>query len=168
MKNALKFVVVAGLAVGAVGGMAGTMVASDHLRATLWAIDAVGLVVATTILSTHFFRKGCDAVAAGFLVYAMGEAVMLGGTAASLEASVPAFAAGTALWAAGLLLTSVPGELAAWVRGAGLVAGILFAVTSLHIFWGGAVTPLSRPLPYFGYPILVLTFAGWIWTAVKD
>jgi len=167
MKNALKFVVVAGLAVGAVGGMAGTVVAGDHLRDALWAIDSVGLVVATAILSISFFRKGCDAVAAGFLVFALGEAVMLGGTAASLEASVPAFAAGTALWAAGLLLTSVPGELAAWVRGAGIVAALLFAVTSGSLFRGDAVTPLSRPLPFFGYPFLVLTFAGWIWTAVK-
>jgi hypothetical protein len=47
------------------------------------------------------------------------------------------------------------------------VAGILFAATSGSIFWGAAVTPLSRPLPFFGYPFLVLTFAGWIWTVVK-
>jgi hypothetical protein len=27
--------------------------------------------------------------------------------------------------------------------------------------------PTSSPLPYFAYPFLVLTFAGWIWKLWK-
>ncbi len=168
MKNSLKWVAVAGLVLGGALGMAGTFAAQANVRNTLWAVDSVGLIVATVILAIHFFRKGSDTVATGFLVYALGESVMLGGTAATLEASVPAFAAGTALWAAGLLLTSLPGEFAMWTRLAGVAAGLLMAITSAEIFWGNAITPLTHPLPFFAYPVLVLTFAGWLVRVIRE
>ncbi len=114
-----------------------------------------------------YFRKGNDCVAAGFLVYAIGEAVMLGGTACSLEASVPTFAAGTALWSAALALTCVPGVFVIWTRIAGLIGAVLFAITSLRIFAGEQLLPISKPLPTMAYPFLVLTFIGWIWTLLK-
>ena len=144
------------------------MAAAANLRAALWAIDSVGLVVATSILALSYFRKGKDLVAAGFLVFAIGEAVMLSGTAAALEASIPAFAAGTALWSAALLLTSVPREFANFTRATGILGALLFAVTSARIFWGEQLTPIARPLPYYAYPFLVLTFAGWIWTVLRE
>jgi hypothetical protein len=167
MKNSSKNVALVGLALGAVLGMAGTMVAAQNVRAVLWAIDATGLIAATALMALMRFRRGDDLIAAGFLVYALGEAVMLGGTALSLQASVPAFAAGTALWAAGLLMTSVPKGFALWGRAAGCVAAVLFAIVSLRIFWGAVVTPMDKPLPFFAYPFLVLTFVGWGWGLVK-
>jgi hypothetical protein len=167
MKSSMKAIVLTGLALGAVLGMAGTMVAADNLRAVLWAVDGTALVAATSLLALWQFRKGNEVVAAGFVVYAIGEAVMLGGTSMSLEASVPAFAAGTALWAAGLLMTSVPKGFAVWGRATGCVAAVLFASVALRIFWGETVTPVAKPLPYFAYPFLVLTFAGWAWGVVK-
>ena len=136
MKNSEKFVAITGLALGGVFGMAGTFVAQPNLRAVFWAIDGVGLIVATCLLALHYFRKDNNLVAAGFLVYAIGEGVMLGGTAGSLDASVPSFAAGTALWAAALLLTSVPPGFALGTRIIGFVGAILFAITSMKIFWG--------------------------------
>ena len=167
MKNPINRVACIGLALGGVFGMAGSMVAAANLRAAFWALDAVGLVVAASILALNYFRLEKPSVAAGFLVFAIGEGVMLSGTASSLEASVPAFAAGIALWSAALLLTSVPKEFAVWTRLTGIVAAVLFAATAAQIFWGVALTPISRPLPMFGYPFLVLTFAGWIWTTIK-
>jgi hypothetical protein len=167
MKTYVKFIIVAGLALGGALGMAGTFVADDHLRSLLWAIDSTALIAATSLLAVHFLRKGNECTAAGFIVYAIGEAVMLSGTAGSLEASIPSFAAGAALWAAALLLTSIPNVFPVWVRGVALVAAVLFAVASLRIFAGADITPLARPLPYFAYPFLVLTFAGWIWHTVK-
>lgn len=168
MKSQLKFVAVAGLVLGGVFGMAGTFVSASNLRAIFWAIDSVGVVVAMSLLALRFFRNGNDMVAAGFLVFAIGEAVMLSGTALSLEASTAAFAAGTALWCAALLLVSVPRAFALWTRVLGIIAAILFAITSARIFWGAATTPISHPLPYFAYPFLVLTFAGWIWTLLRE
>jgi hypothetical protein len=168
MRNPLNAVACVGLALGGVLGMAGSLVARQDVRAASWSLDSVGLVVATAILALGYLRKEKLAVAAGFLVFAIGEGVMLSGTAGSLEASVPAFAAGTALWSAALLLTCVPREFAIWIRLAGVVAAICFAITAGSIFWGVALTPLTRPLPFFGYPFLVLTFAGWIWTVWRE
>jgi hypothetical protein len=167
MKSPLNIVAAIGLALGGVFGLVGTMVTAQNLRAASWGIDAVGLVVATTLLALRFFRKGNDCVAAGFLVFAIGEGVMLSGTAANLAESVPSFAAGTALWSAALLLTSVPQEFASWIRLVGTVAAILFAITAARILWGEQVLPTSSPLPFFAYPFLVLTFVGWIWTLLE-
>ena len=167
MKKSVNIVAVIGLALGGIFGLVGTLLTQRNLQAASWAIDGVGLIVATALLTLKFFRKGNDVVAAGFLVFAIGESVMLIGTAASLAESVPSFGVGTALWSSALLLTSAPKEFASWVRLAGIVGSILFAVTAGRIFWGEQVLPTSSPLPFFAYPFLVLTFAGWIWTLVK-
>jgi hypothetical protein len=163
----LDGVSIAGLTAGAVFGIAGTMVSEAALRQVFWAIDGVGLVVATVLLAIRFFRSGDDGVAAGFLVFAIGESLLVSGTAAGLEVSVPSFGGGVALWAAGLLLISVPATLATWVRLAGVAAALLFTVVAARIFWGEALLPTASPLPFFAYPVLVLTFIGWITTLVK-
>jgi hypothetical protein len=64
-----------GLAAGGAFGLAGTFVAQPAVRQVLWAIDAVGLIVATALLTLKYFRKGDDCVAAGFLVFVGGEAL---------------------------------------------------------------------------------------------
>jgi hypothetical protein len=167
MRNPTNVAAAIGLALGGVFGMLGTTVSERNLQAAFWAVDGVGLVVATAILALRFFRMGHDVVAAGFLVFTIGESVMLAGTAESLAGSVPSFAAGTALWSAALLLTSVPKEFAIWIRLVGTVGAILFAITAARIFWGERVLPTTSPLPFYAYPFLVLTFAGWIWTLLK-
>ena len=168
MKKPLNALAVCGLALGGVFGMIGAAVADPHLRTASWGLDAVGLIVAAALLALKFFRVGNDCVAAGFLVLSIGEAVMLSGTAGTLEASVPSFGAGAALWSAALLLTSVPRQFAVWNRLAGITASILFSITSARIFWGEQVLPISSPLPFFAYPFLVLTFAGWIWSLLRE
>jgi hypothetical protein len=164
----LNVVAAIGLAIGAVFGLAGTIVTQPHIQATLWGIDSVSLVMATTLLTLKFLRKGNDFVAAGFLVFAIGESVMLSGTAAGLVGSVPSFAAGTALWATALLLINIPKEFAIGVRLVGVVTSILFAITSARIYLGEQLLPTSSPLPFFGYPFIVLTFIAWIWTLLKE
>jgi hypothetical protein len=164
MKTSVRMVVLTGLALGAVLGMAGTMVDGQPLRAVLWAIDGTGLIAATSLLALVHFRAGNDLAAGGFVVYAIGEAVMLGGTAMTPDASVPTFAAGAALWAAALAMTAVGGEFPVWSRAASLIGAVLFAIVALRDFAGQMITPLNRPLPFFAYPFLVLTFVGWgVW-----
>jgi hypothetical protein len=163
----LNHIAIVGLVLGAVLGMAGT-VAPPNLQEVLWAIDSAALVAATSLLSLKFFRKGNDLVAAGFLVYALGESVTLSGTAAGATGSVPAFAAGAALWATALLLVSVPREFAIGARAVGLIAAVLFGVTSFRIFWGELLLPTASPLPFYAYPFLVFTFVGWIWSLVRE
>ena len=163
----LDRIAAAGLLVGAVFGLAGALVASPALQASLWAIDSVALVVATCLLALRYFRAGVDVVAAGFLVFAIGEGVLLSGTAAGPTASVPAFAAGTALWAAALALISAPLQLPGWLRGLGGAAACLFALTSGRIYGGEVLLPTASPLPFFAYPFLVATLLGWAWILVR-
>jgi len=131
MKNPVNALAVIGLALGGVFGMVGTMVSEPNLRAAAWGIDSVGLIVATALLALKHFRAGNDCVAAGFLVFAMGESVILSGTAATLEVSIPSFGAGAALCSAALLLTSVPKEFAVWVR-----LAVVFASVSIRDYRG--------------------------------
>lgn len=48
-----------------------------------------------------------------------------------------------------------------------LVAAVLFVVSAGMIIWGAPLQPISAPLPAAGYPFLVLTFVGWVWTLVR-
>lgn len=163
----LDIVAAAGLSMGGVFGLAGTFVGQAALRQAFWAIDAVGLVVATALLTMRYFRKGDDCVAAGFLVFVAGESLVMSNSAAGLTAMVPSYGAGIALWSAALLMTSLPNTFAWWTRLAGTAAAILFAISAGRISWGEQLLPTSAPLPTLGYPFLVLTLAGWIWALLK-
>jgi hypothetical protein len=160
--SALDRIAIAGLVAGAVGGIAGTMAGSAPLRQLLWGIDGVALVVASALLAIRYLRRGDDAVAAGFVVFAIGEGLLVSGTGAGLDASVPSFGGGVALWAAGLALISAPSTMPLWARAAGLLAAVLFTVVAVRILLGEPLLPTASPLPFFAYPVLVLSFAGWI------
>src|SRR3954462_12564226 len=156
-----------GLAIGGALGLAGTFVGSAELRESLWMIDGVGIVAAATLLTMKYQRQGCDCVAAGFLTFALGESLLLAGNAAGLQASVPSYTGGIALWSAGLIMISAPRTFGLWMRLTAIVAALLFAVSAGGIVWGAPWLPTSAPLPALGYPFLVLTFVGWIWTLLK-
>nr|WIE92215.1 hypothetical protein P9270_003160 [Mesorhizobium sp. WSM4875] len=167
MRSTSDTIAAIGLAVGGVFGMAGTFVGSDALRETLWTIDGVATVVAAALLTIKYQRLGNDLVAAGFLTYLAGESLLLAGNAAGLQASVPSYVGGICLWAAGLVMVSAQATFALWVRLTAFVAALLFVVSALMILWGAPLLPTSAPLPAAGYPFLVLTFIGWIWTLLK-
>jgi hypothetical protein len=169
MSGKVNVIAAVGLALGGALGMAGAMVTQQNVQAILWAIDGAGLVMATALLAMKYFRMGNDIVASGFLVFAIGEGViLLSGPAAGLAGSVPAFAAGTALWGTALLLVSIPKLFALPVRLLGIVSAALFIITSARIFWGEQLLPTSTPLPTYAYPLLVATFVGWIWTLWRE
>jgi hypothetical protein len=162
MRNPLKVIATVGLVLGGVFGVAGTMV-SPPLQAILWAIDGAGLVMATVLLTIKCFRTGNDIVAGGFLVFAIGEGVLLASAAADPKSSIPSFAAGITLWGTALLLVSIPKLFALPVRIIGVASAILFIVTATRIYMGEQLLPTSTPLPADAYPFLVATFIGWIW-----
>jgi hypothetical protein len=157
-----------GLGVGGALGMAGTFAPSDSLRGLAWGIDGIALVMACSLLTLRFFRMGQEIVAAGFLVFAIGESLLVSGAAMDLAQSAPSFGGGVGLWAAGLVLISVPRVFPMTVRILGFAATLLFAATAARIFAGTQVTALSQPLPFFAYPVLVATFVGWIVTLLKE
>ena len=166
--KALRMLASLGLGVGGALGLAGTFAPSASLRGLAWGIDGIALVMACSLLTLRFFRLGQEMVAAGFLVFAIGEGLIVSGAAMDLAQSAPSFGGGAGLWAAGLASISVPRAFPTLVRLLGLAAALLFAVTACRIFSGAPITPLSQPLPFFAYPLLVATFVGWIVTTLKD
>ena len=156
-----------GLAVSGALGLAGSFAPTATLRGLAWGLDGTALVMACAVLTLLFFRRGQDLVAAGFLVFAVGEGLVVACSAMELNASIPLFGAGTGLWAMALFLISAPRVFPLPVRLLGLAAGVLFAVVALQIFAGAQLTPLSHPLPFNAYPVFVATFAGWISTLLR-
>ena len=159
----LRLIAVTGLVIGAVLGMAGTFAPSAALRGLAWGVDGTALIVASALLAVHHWRRGNDLAAAGFLVFVVGEALVLSGAATTLEASAPSFAAGVGLWAAALVLVGASNTMPLLVKGVGFIGALLFAVVAVRIFMGDALTPLSKPLPFFAYPFLAATLLGWAW-----
>src|ERR1039457_5846787 len=76
-----------GLGVGGALGMAGTFAPSASLRGLAWGIDGIALVMACSLLMLRFFRMGQEIVAAGFLVFAIGESLLVSGAAMDLAPS---------------------------------------------------------------------------------
>jgi hypothetical protein len=159
----LRPIAAIGLVTGAVLGIAGAFAPSASLRGLAWGADGAVLVVASALLAVHHLGRGTSLAAAGFLVFVAGEALVLSGSAMTPEASAPAFAAGVALWAASLALVGASGIMPVWVRVVGFIAALLFAIVAVRIFRGAALTPISRPLPFFAYPFLAATLCGWAW-----
>ena len=162
--QSLKFLASICLVVGGALGVAGTFAPSDALRGIAWGVDGVSLVVAGSMLTLIFFRLGLDLVAAGFLVFTVGQGLILSTAPMSLSAGVPAFGSGAALWTAGLVLISLPKVFPLAVRLLGLITAILFAIVAIRVLLGNEVLATTSPLPFFAYPILVATMVGWIWT----
>jgi len=157
-----------GFVVGAAMGIAGTFVPSASLRGLAWGLDGTALVLASGLLAVHYLRRGNDLAAAGFLVFVVGQGLILSGAAMDLVASAPSFAAGAGLWAASIVLVSASGAMPRWVNVIGYVGALLFAVVALQLFLGRALTPLSRPLPFFAYPFLAATLLGWAWVQYRE
>ena len=156
-----------GLGVGGALGMAGTFAPTDALRGLAWGIDGVSLVIASTLLVIMHMRNGHDLLAAGFLVFAIGQGLVLATAAVNPAGAAPTFGAGVGLWAGGLALVSAPSFYPVIVRLLGLAASILLAIVAVQIFVGVPVDAKSSPLPFFAYPVLVATMIGWIWSLLR-
>ena len=143
--------------------MAGTFAQSASPRGLAWGLDGTALIVGAALLTVHHFRRGNDVAAAGCLVFVIGEGLILSGAAMGLVASAPSFAAGVSLWAASLALVSASSVMPTVVRGVGFIGSLSFTVVAVQMFLGCALTPLSRPLPFFAYPFLAATLFGWAW-----
>jgi hypothetical protein len=164
----LRLIASGGLAVGAVLGMAGTFAPSASLRSLAWGLDGIALIVASALLTVHHIQRRNEAAAAGFLVFVVGEGLIVSSAAMDLVASAPSFAAGVGLWAASLALVSASNVMPVWVRSVGIIAAVLFAIVAVRIFLGHALTPLTQPLPFLAYPFLAATLFGWAWVHYRS
>jgi hypothetical protein len=166
-QNRLDLFAAVCLVVGGILGMVGSF-APAAVRGIAWGLDGTALVLGTAILAVHHIKRGHEQLAAGFLVFVVGQTLVVSGSAMELSASSPIFGAGAGLWAAALALVSASSIMPAFARITGAIASLMFAVTALQIYGGAELTPLSKPLPYFVYPFLVLTLFGWAWNLYRS
>jgi hypothetical protein len=87
-----------GLALGAIFGTSGSIFTEPVLQIVQYQISSIGLTVACVLLTMKFLREGKDFIAAGFLVFAIGEAVMTSGAASGPVGGQASFGAGMALY----------------------------------------------------------------------
>jgi hypothetical protein len=163
----LRLVAASGLTVGALLGMAGTFAPTPALRALAWGIDGTGIIVACALLAVHYLRRGDVQLSAGFLVFLVAETLVTSGVAVEPSVFSPVFAPGAGLWAAALALISASPALPVFVRATGAIAAMLFAATAVMIFTGGALHPMSKPLPFYAFPFLAATLLGWAWAQLR-
>jgi hypothetical protein len=162
-----KTIAAVGLFTGGIFGIIGSLVSSASFRGFAWGVDGIALILAGTLLTVYYFRKGYDTLAAGFLMFAIGEGLVLSCNAADLDKDISSFCAGTSLWAASLALISFQNVFPKLVRFTGFIAAILFFVVSVQTFSGGAVNALTEPLPFYAYPFFATTIFGWGWILLK-
>ena len=156
-----------GLIIGAILGTAGSFVPSASLRGLAWGIDGIALIIAGALLTIYYYRTGVDGVAAGFLIFTIGQGFILSTPGVNLDENIALFGAGTGLWSASLVVISLHKIFPIVVRVLGLIASVLFAVTAVMIFIGNDVNPLTKPFPFFGYPFFAATLIGWAWTQLR-
>jgi hypothetical protein len=166
-EKSIKITASTGLLIGGILGMVGSFAPSASLRSLAWGLDGIGLIVAGALLVVYYHRKGEDGTAAGFLIFILGEALILSSSGINLDANVPSFGAGTALWAASLFLISFQKVFPLFVRSTGFIAAALFAVVAVQIFIGQPINALTKPLPFFAYPFFAVTIFGWAWKLLR-
>jgi len=158
----------AGLFIGGIFGMAGSFAADASLRSLAWSIDGIALILAAGLLTIFYFRIGEDLTAAGFLIFAIGQSLILSASGIDFAERNSSFGAGVGLWTVSLLLISSQKSFPFIIRSAGLIAAALFSVVAVQIFTGHPVNALSKPLPFFAYPVFVITIFGWAWTLLRN
>jgi hypothetical protein len=167
-ERSIKIIAATGLMLGGIFGMVGSFVSPASLRCLAWGSDGVGIIVASALLSINYFRKGLDMTAAGFLIFALGESLILSSCGIDLDANLSSFGAGTSLWAASLFVISFQKTYPLFIRFTGLLTAVLFSVVAVQIFKGSHLNGLTKPLPFYAYPFFVITIFGWVWTLLRE
>lgn len=155
------------LVVGGILGLVGSF-SPPAIRGIAWGLDGTALIIGTSLLAVYQIKRGNELGAAGFITFVAGQTLVISCSAMELTASSPLFAAGVGLWAAALAMVSASSLMPIFVRITGFIASLMFSVTALIIYGGMALTPLSKPLPFFAYPFLVLTIFGWAWNHYRS
>ena len=160
-----RAIIVGGLLVGAVLGFGGNFVEQGNVQSVLYALSAVGLIVASVLLAVEHASAGHRLTAAGFVLLALGETRILNPT--GVVGGEASFAAGVLLYAPGLWMIAFSTWAPRWVRLVGAVAAIPFAVHSL-IYLGGGAIDSTGPVAGIGYALFTVTVIGWALTVRRS
>ena len=167
MKNQINVLASVGLAIGAIFGLSGMFFTAPTTQLCLFVISGMGLTMGLVLLAMKSLREKNDIVAAGFLLFAIGEAISTGGAAADEKTGEATFAACMLFYVVGFLLILIPARFPVWVRITGLAAAVPFLIAASRSFLGYGLSSADT-LPGIGYGLLVLTIIGWIATLLRE
>jgi len=157
-------IIIGGLAVAAVLGLAGNFVERGNTQSVLYGISAVGLILGSVLLAVEHLAIGDRRAAAGFALLALGETRVL--NPSDVTGGDASFAVGVLLYAPGLLLIALSAWAPRWVRIVGAGAAVPFAIHGV-MYLGGAEIDSTDPLAGVGYALLTITIVGWILTLLR-
>lgn len=160
-----RSIVVGGLALGAVFGFGGNFFEQGNTQNVMYAISALGLIVASVLLALQHVSAGRALAAAGFVLLALGETRLLNPT--DVPGGEASFAVGTLLYAAALLVIALSRWAPLWVRALGAVAAVPFAAHGF-IHLGGGDVDSTGALAGIGYALFTVTIIGWILTVLRS
>jgi hypothetical protein len=162
-----RILIIVGLAIGAALGFGGNFLPAGPPQNIVYAISSLGIIMGSALFAAWFARRGHSIVAVGF---ALAESISLSGL--FLLASAPTFpgaytfAAGVALYAVALPLTSVPPAFPLWTRIVGTLAALPFAAHALLWLLGRSPAP-SEPLASIGFVLFIVAIVGWMITVLR-
>lgn len=156
--------VVGGLAVGAVLGMAGEQLPVGPAHVLMLLASSVGLVTATALLTSWHLRRGRAMVGTGFAVLTGAEMLIWAGGGPA-HGGDDAFAAGVAFYVPALLLVALPAVLPTWSRAAAALAVVPFGALGIIALTGGTPAPALQDA---GYGLLTVSLIGWAVDILRD
>lgn len=164
--TAEEAVIVAGLAVGVVLGLAGNAFEAGTTRDLVHAVSSLGLVVGAAVLAVRMGMRGAALAAAGFALFAVSELAIWTTGGPSQTGAEPTFAMAVLFSAPGLALAATAPELPSWCRVAAVLAAVAFAVHGLRYLAGAAVSS-EDALVGVAYMLLAVASAGWMWAVLR-
>lgn len=167
MNRSQNLLAAVGLAIGALFGMGGSFIPDPTMQIASYEISSIALTAACALLAIKFIRDEKDFIATGFLLLAIGEAVMTAGAALGSTGGQASFGAGMALYVPAFLFISIPKGFPVWARFTGIAASVPFLIAASKIFLGQVVLSTST-LPGVGYGLLTITIVGWILFLLRE
>lgn len=164
--TAERAVIVGGLGVGVVLGLAANAFQEGTTRDLMHALSSMGLVVGAAGLAVRMGLRGAALAAAGFALFAVSQVAMWSTGGPSQPGSEPTFAMAVLFGAPGLALAATAPELPNWCRAAGALSAAAFAIHGLR-YLGGATVSSEDALIGLAYMLLVVAAVGWTWAVVR-
>lgn len=160
-------VIVGGLALAVVAGLAGGGFNSVSSQSVLFAVSSIGLVVAAATLALHHTQQGHVLVSAGFLVLSVAEVMVWAGGRPRDPGYRAAFGGGVLFYVPALLLAAVPPAYPWVVRGFGISAAAMWAVGAYRHLTGAEFSD-TGPLAVSSYVVMSAFFVGVAWVTVSS
>jgi hypothetical protein len=166
--SSLKYFIVIGLAIGSILGIGGSMAeAGSTMQKLFWEISSLGLITGLILYARSPQVSGDVFVSSGFVILAIAEAIMSGGTPLGEQAGQATFGAGMMLYVPGLFVIACSSYFALWVRAACVLSAIAFLIAAYTIF-SGEVVLATTTFPSAGYALLTIANIGWIVTLIRQ